>query len=98
MGMEYLGMGDVNVAEKHFKLVLEVDKVHVATYYQLGILFKQNKDNRQPHEKDSFIERLSTSYLRDQLEVLDVGLFELSVLNSFELSKNLNKHTNLEKI
>jgi Tfp pilus assembly protein PilF len=54
MGMEYLGMGDVKVAEKHFKLVLEVDKAHVATYYQLGILFTQN--NREIEAQD-FLEK-----------------------------------------
>ena len=54
MGMEYLGMGDVNVAEKHFKLVLEVDTAHVATYYQLGILFTQN--NREIEAQD-FLEK-----------------------------------------
>lgn len=41
MGMEYLGMSDVNVAEKYFKQVLEVDSNHIATHYQLGILFTQ---------------------------------------------------------
>lgn len=41
MGMEYLGMNDVNVAEKYFKQVLEVDSNHIATHYQLGILFTQ---------------------------------------------------------
>ena len=41
MGMEYLGMSDVNVAEKYFKQVLEVDSKHIATHYQLGILFTQ---------------------------------------------------------
>ena len=54
MGMEYLGMGDVNVAEKHFKLVLEVDKANVATYYQLGILFTKN--NREIEAQD-FLEK-----------------------------------------
>jgi Tfp pilus assembly protein PilF len=33
MGMEYLGMGDEDVAEKYFKQVLEVDPLHVATHY-----------------------------------------------------------------
>lgn len=41
MGMEYLGMNDVNVAEKYFKQVLEVDTNNVASHYQLGILFTQ---------------------------------------------------------
>ncbi len=46
MGMEYLGMGDVNVAEKYFNQVLEVDTNHVASHYQLGILFtQQNREN-----------------------------------------------------
>lgn len=46
MGMEYLGMGDVNVAEKYFNQVLEVDSNHIATHYQLGILFtQQNREN-----------------------------------------------------
>lgn len=46
MGMEYLGMSDVNVAEKYFKQVLEVDSNHIATHYQLGILFTQlNREN-----------------------------------------------------
>ena len=46
MGMEYLGMSDVNVAEKYFKQVLEVDSNHIATHYQLGILFtQQNREN-----------------------------------------------------
>lgn len=46
MGMEYLGMNDVNVAEKYFKQVLEVDSNHIATHYQLGILFTQlNREN-----------------------------------------------------
>ena len=54
MGMEYLGMGEVNVAEKYFKLVLEFDKAHVATYYQLGILFTQN--NREIEAQD-FLEK-----------------------------------------
>ncbi len=46
IGMEYLGMGNANVAEKYFKQVLEVDQNHVATHYQLGILFaQQNREN-----------------------------------------------------
>jgi len=46
IGMEYLGMSDVNVAEKYFKQVLEVDSNHIATHYQLGILFtQQNREN-----------------------------------------------------
>lgn len=46
MGMEHLGMGDVTVAEKYFKQVLEVDTNHVASQYQLGILFtQQNREN-----------------------------------------------------
>jgi tetratricopeptide (TPR) repeat protein len=54
MGMEYLGMGEVNVAEKYFKLVLEFDKAYVATYYQLGILLTNN--NRQ-NEAQDFLEK-----------------------------------------
>ncbi len=54
MGMEYLGIGDVNVAEKYFKQVLEVDPLHVATHYQLGILFTQtNREN----EAQTFLAR-----------------------------------------
>jgi predicted Zn-dependent protease len=46
MGMEHLGIGDVNVAEKYFKQVLEVDINHVASHYQLGILYtQQNREN-----------------------------------------------------
>ncbi|MFN3446239.1 MAG: tetratricopeptide repeat protein [Bacteroidia bacterium] len=54
MGMEYLGTGDLNVAEKYFKQVLEVDPLHVATHYQLGILFTQtNREN----EAQTFLEK-----------------------------------------
>jgi len=35
------------------------------------------------------IEELSKSYLRDQLEVLDLGLFDSSVLKAFEITRNL---------
>ena len=37
----------------------------------------------------STIEELSKSYLRDQLEVLDLGLFDRSVLKAFEITRNL---------
>lgn len=54
MGMEYLGTGDLNAAEKYFKQVLEVDPLHVATHYQLGILFTQtNREN----EAQNFLEK-----------------------------------------
>lgn len=54
MGMEYLGTGDLNVAEKYFKQVLEVDPLHVATHYQLGILFTlTNREN----EAQTFLEK-----------------------------------------
>ncbi len=54
LGMEYLGMGDLNWAEKYFKQVLAIDPAHVATYYQLGMLFTQN--NREIEAQD-FLEK-----------------------------------------
>jgi len=54
MGMEHLGMDDVNMAEKYFKQVLEVDTNHVASHYQLGILYtQQNREN----EAQLFLEK-----------------------------------------
>ncbi|MEI6039708.1 MAG: tetratricopeptide repeat protein, partial [Actinomycetes bacterium] len=47
--------------------------------------FTSDKSNSSDENVD--IEKLSTSYLRDQLEVLDIGLFELSVLKSFNIKK-----------
>lgn len=53
----------------------------------LSIVVRGNADDIYFRNKVGGIEELSTSYLRDQLEVLDIGLFELSVLNSFDVSK-----------
>lgn len=38
LGMEYLGMGDVQKAEAYFREVIAADPQYVAAYYQLGKL------------------------------------------------------------
>ncbi len=38
IGMEYLGMGNLNSAELQFKAVIVIDPNHLAAHYQLGIL------------------------------------------------------------
>ena len=45
LGMEYLGEGDDNSAEKYFRAVILADEHYVSAYYQLGMLaMKRRKD------------------------------------------------------
>ena len=57
-------------------------------FENLKSLIKTNEGKDVSRDKSDSIEEMSNSYLRDQLEVLDIGLFDLSVLHSFEVSKD----------
>lgn len=57
-------------------------------FEDLKSLIKTNEGKDVFRDKGDSIEEMSNSYLRDQLEVLDIGLFDLSVLHSFEVSKD----------
>jgi hypothetical protein len=41
LAMEYLGLKEIPMAEKHFKSVLNIDSTHVPAYFQLGLLYVQ---------------------------------------------------------
>ncbi|MBU3580437.1 tetratricopeptide repeat protein [Polynucleobacter sp. AP-Capit-er-40B-B4] len=80
---------------EHYSIDLGVNNEQGSTSSLQPIINRlENKLKNERVVKDegnlvSTIEELSKSYLRDQLEVLDLGLFDRSVLRVFEITKNL---------